>query len=117
MVKLLSIFKAKKFLIPGAIGIVFLLSFSHIWMYQKGKEAQKISSMEQTIEALEAQRSHLETIHSIEIEQITSRYEKENQIIQESMDIDINVDTPECSDLGDDWLLQYNSAIQPTENP
>jgi len=117
MVKLASLLKMKKFLIPAGIGLVAALSFSHYWMYQKGKETERYASMQQIIEVLEEQKQHLEKVHEKEMNILRERHESEKRILEKASEINIDVDTPECVDLGTDWLFEYNRAIQSPKDP
>ena len=108
--KLLMAKKAK--LLPfAAVAFITALGASHFFMYQKGKENERVAAAERIILALEEQRKNIERIHKQEMALVESQFRTEQIIVERIREVEVFVDTPMCEDLGPDWLREYNRAI------
>jgi hypothetical protein len=103
--------KKAKFLPIVAVGLIMALGGSHLFMYQKGKENEKVAAAERMIAALEEQRKRIESIHSQEMALVESQFKSEQVIVERIREVEVFVSTPMCEDLGADWLREYNRAI------
>lgn len=108
-----KLFAAKKAKLLPFVAVAFItaLGSSHLFMYQKGKENEKVSAAERIIVALEEQRKNIERIHNREMALVESQIITEQIIVEKIREVEVFVDTPMCEDLGADWLREYNRAI------
>jgi hypothetical protein len=101
-----------KYLISGLIiSVVGLLLVSHGWTYRHGV---KFAQQECTVEKAEALLKFAEESERIRLEDIEIalagvQREKEIEVVVRTIRVD--VPTPECRDLGDDWLREANRAL------
>jgi len=113
--------KKAKFLPIVAVGLIMALGTSHLFMYQKGKENERVAAAERIIAALEEQRKNIERIHKQEMALVENQFRTEQIIVERIREVEIFVDTPMCEDLGPGWLREYNRAVDAaasiTSNP
>lgn len=101
-----------KWLLPIAIGVAVVgLGSSHLWMYQSGKKAERQAQELRLAQSLLRAAVEAERIRSQDISFLMESRDREIQIIREIRTVRVDVPTPECVDLGPDWVREANKAI------
>ena len=95
----------------AAIILVITLIVTHFGAYMYGKRVER-NYQEQRIEAaLQELKKEAERIQREETRIIEERQQSEQKVVERIREIQIDVPTPQCIDLDDDWLREYNRAI------
>lgn len=101
--------------IPVKVWIVifFLLTliFSHFSVYIYGKQIEKAYQKEKIELARKAFESKLEKLQVEKNIIIENLKQSETKVIEVIREIQVDVITPDCTDLGNEWLREYNRAI------
>jgi hypothetical protein len=105
----------KKIAVGVLVSSVFIgLGGSHYWAYNKGKVAERTVVELRMYDALRKQAAESERIRDEDIQIMLSREGEEKRIVERIREVRVNVPTPECTDLGPEWLREYNRAISAT---
>ena len=111
-VKLIAIVTSKKVLIPAFIALLIaLLTFTHHYAYSMGSKNEELKQSVVRYQLLQAQAIESQRIRDKDIEFLMEARDKEITIIERLQEIFIEVPTPDCKSLGDDWLREYNKSI------
>lgn len=102
----------KTFAIPVVtIALVGGLGFTHYWTYSKGKTAERTVQELRMAQSLRRAAEQAQKIRDEDINVLMGAKERETRIVERIRTIQIEVPTPDCSDLGPEWLREFNRAI------
>lgn len=108
----------KAFVLPAvSVALVAGLGFTHYWMYSTGKTAERTVQELRMAQALHRAAAEAEAIREHDIEILMGARDRGNRIIERIRTIQIEVPTPDCSDLGPEWLREFNRAIAIANDP
>lgn len=96
--------------------IVLGLGGSHYWAYSKGKTAERTVAELRMFDALRKQAEESERIRDEDIQIMLTLQGQETRIIERIREVRVDVPTPDCSDLGAEWMREYNRAIAATSD-
>jgi len=104
MVKFFLGAAAKKYLPFVLIGLVSVLSVTHYMAYSKGKANQKY------IEELTEAKNIITALEN-DIKILIASRERTPKIVERIKNIYVEVPTPNCDDLGNDWVFVANEIF------
>lgn len=80
--------------------------------HHTGKTGERQVQELKTAQSLLRAAQEAERIREHDIKLIMEARDRETKIIETIRTIRVDVPTPECVDLGDEWLRQYNNVIE-----
>jgi hypothetical protein len=89
--------------------ILIVLVFSHYYMYSQGKTAERIVQELRSYEQLQKALTEAEEIRKRDVELMMRSRKVETVVVEK---IRTEIVHSECTDVGDEWLQFYNSAIE-----
>ena len=99
----------KKWLIPAGVSLLIVtFAVSNWFSYNQGRQAQEL----QTAKTLLRVAREAEAIREHDLKLVMEARDRETTIVERIRNVPVNVPTPECTTLGDDWLQQYNNVIE-----
>jgi hypothetical protein len=103
----------KKWVGP-ALGVAVIVILSGLWFhgYSTGKSSERQVQELRTAEILLRAAQEAERIREHDLKLVMEARDRETRIIERIRTVDIHVLTPECVDLGDEWLHEYNDVIE-----
>lgn len=108
----MPILPLKPLLLPLSVTIlVASLGASHLWAYRQGKQAERTVQEARTTQALLRAAHEAERIRDQDLALLTGARDRETILRERIREVRIDVPTPDCRDLGTDWLHAANQAI------
>jgi tRNA G37 N-methylase Trm5 len=105
-------FAVKKYIVPILIGsVIALLGASHTLVYQKGKSSERAAHELAKTRAVLRAVEESERIRIRDFEILMGARQRETIITERLKTVYVDVPTPDCVDLGNDWLQEYNRAL------
>jgi predicted HAD superfamily hydrolase len=106
-------FFAKQWLISGvlSIGIFSALAASHYFAFMKGKEIESARHQSEMIQLIQNHVEILANLRKMDVDILTDAYHEDRRIRDVLSTINTKVETPECENLGEAWLIEFNRAI------
>jgi hypothetical protein len=103
----------KKWVGP-ALGVAVIVIFSGLWFhgYSTGKSSERQVQELRTAEILLRAAQEAERIREHDLKLVMEARDRETTIVERIRNVPINIPTPECTTLGDEWLQQYNDVIE-----
>ena len=103
----------KKWVGPAIVVAVFVFAGSMwVWGYSTGKSAERQVQELRTTQALLRAAQEAERIREHDLKLVMEARDRETTIIERIRTVDVHVPTPDCVDLGDEWLHEYNDVIE-----
>lgn len=103
----------KKWLLPAGITILVVAFGASNWFsYHQGKDGAEQAQELRTAKTLLRVAREAEAIREHDLKLVMGARDRETTIIERIRTVEVNVPTPDCTDLGDEWLQQYNSVIE-----
>lgn len=95
---------------PWLMVAFFIATFSTGY-YLGGEAEQQVQEL-RTSKILLRAAQEAERIREHDIKLIMEARDRETTIVERIRNVPVNVPTPECTTLGDEWLQQYNDVIE-----
>ena len=103
----------KKWLIPAGVSLLIVAFGASNWFsYNQGKDNVRQAQELQTAKTLLRVAREAEAIREHDLKLVMEARDRETTIVERIRNVPVNVPTPECTTLGDDWLQQYNNVIE-----
>ncbi len=93
------------------VTLVVSLGSSHLLAYRQGKTAERTVQELRTAQALQRAAREAERIRDQDLAILTGARDRETILRERIREVRIDVPTPDCRDLGADWLRAANQAI------
>lgn len=103
----------KKWFGPAiVVAVVVLAGSMWVWGYSTGKGVERQVQELRTTQALLRAAQEAERIREHDLKLVMEARDRETTIVERIRNVPVNVPTPECTTLGDEWLQQYNDVIE-----
>lgn len=111
-----SVFTKFSFLKAIGFPLVFFalvagLGFTHYWTYSQGKTAERAVQELRLAQALRRAAEQAQEIRDQDIQVLMGAKERETRIVERIRTVQVDVPTPDCSDLGTEWMREFNRAL------
>jgi hypothetical protein len=91
--------------------VVVVLGATLAFGYFYGKSTERQAQELRTAQSLLRAAEEAERIREHDIKLIMEARDRETQIIERIRTVNVHVPTPDCTDLGAEWVREYNKAI------
>lgn len=103
----------KKWVAPAiVVAVVIIAGSMWLWGYSTGKSGERQVQELRTAQTLLRVAQEAERIREHDLKLVMEARDRETTIIERIRNVPVTVPTPDCADLGDEWLQQYNSVIE-----
>jgi len=103
----------KKWLIPAGVSLLIVAFGASNWFsYNQGKDNVRQAQELQTAKTLLRVAREAEAIREHDLKLVMEARDRETTIIERIRTVKVDVPTPDCPDLGNEWLREYNRAIE-----
>jgi hypothetical protein len=99
------------------VTLVASLGSSHLLAYRQGRIAERAVQEMHTAAALQRAALEAERIRDQDLAILTGARDRETVLRERIREVRIDVPSPDCRDLGPDWLHAANEAIAATHSP
>jgi hypothetical protein len=100
--------------VPYIVVVVFGATLMFGYFY--GKSAERQVQELRTAQSLLRAAEEAERIREHDIKLIMEARDRETRIIERIRTVNVHVPTPDCTDLGVEWVREYNKAISAATN-
>ena len=94
-----------------AVGLIVAIAASHGSLYLQGRLAERHVQEQRRVEALRRAAEEAERIRDQDLAILMGARDRETVFHERIREVRIDVPTPDCRDLGADWLQQANQAL------
>lgn len=93
---------------------ILVVAVGFLWWhgYNTGKTVESQAQELRTAQVLLRAAQEAERIREHDLKLVMEAREIETRIIERIRTVDVHVPTPDCIDLGDGWLREYNRVIE-----
>jgi hypothetical protein len=91
--------------------VIFVFGATLMFGYFYGKNVERQVQELRTAQSLLRAAEEAERIREHDIKLIMEARDRETKIIERIRTVNVHVPTPDCSDLGVEWVREYNKAI------
>jgi hypothetical protein len=97
---------------PVLIATAFVaLGAASVWVYSQGRQHERAVQERERMEALLAMAAEAQRIRDQDMSVLMGAVQREVVIRERIREVRVDVPTPDCRSLGDDWVREANKAI------